>query len=117
MTPLEATPNQFREFLDDTDAKTLLMQLGLLDKLLEFSRQPGLAEPRADTLHYTDHPTHWITGIHYRGYTPAAKNGYAVHCIPKSVYSLDQFRAFARDRQRGVPIDLVESGWLRTPEN
>jgi hypothetical protein len=117
MTPLEATPNQVREFLDDTDAKTLLIQFGLLDKLLEFGRQPGLAEPRADTIHYTDHATHWIIGIRYRGYASADQNGYAVTCLPKSVYSFDQFRAFERDRLRGVPIDLEESGWLRPPQN
>jgi hypothetical protein len=109
MKPLSETPDEVRETLDDAIARTMLVQLGLLDRLLDLTRKPELPEPRADTMCDTNHSTHWILGIHYRGYPAAADNGYAVRCYPKSRYTLKQFRAAIRDTLGGsTPVDFQE---------
>jgi hypothetical protein len=47
MKPLSETPNELRETLDDTAARALLVQVGLLERLLDLTRKPELPEPRA----------------------------------------------------------------------
>ncbi len=117
MTPLEKTPHDLREFLDDADAKTVLVQVGLLDKLLELAGRADLPTPRADAVYYSDHPTHWVSGVHYHGYPLPADNGYAVRCFPKSRYSLNQFRQMIRGGAAAVPIGFAGGGWLQPPPN
>jgi hypothetical protein len=109
MQPLSDTPHEPRETLDDSEARALLVQLGLLDRLLDLTRKPELPEPRADVVCDTNHLTHWILGIHYRGYSAAADNGYAVRCLPKSRYTFEQFKSAIRsDLGRNTPIDFQE---------
>jgi hypothetical protein len=58
MPPLTETPHDMRETLDDASARTMLVQLGLLDRLLDLTRKAELPEPRADVVCDTNHPTH-----------------------------------------------------------
>jgi hypothetical protein len=120
MKPLSDTPDEMREALDDATARAMLVQLGLLGGLLELTRKPELPEPRADMVCDTNHPTHWILGVHYRGYPAAADNGYAVRFFPKSRYTVEQFRAaIRRDIGGATPIDYQETrkGGPRTRHN
>ncbi len=116
MKPLDATPNEMRETADDSTARAMLVQLGVLDRLLDLSRQTELAEPRADMVCDTDHATHWIFGVYYHGYPSATDNGYTLRCFPKSVYTLEQFRAAVRRDIGGTtPIDYQETWEGRPP--
>ncbi len=94
MAPITETPNEFRCFLDNTDAKLLLVQFGLLDKLLEGAKRPD--GPWSFYTYSWDHPTHWIIGAYFYGFSNPADNGFAVQCIPKSQFSLEQFRGIQR---------------------
>lgn len=110
MKLLSETPNELRQTMDDTEARTLLVEAGLLDDLLELTHKPELPEPRADAVCDTNHPTHWILGVNYRGFPAAADNGYAVRCFPKSLYTFDQFKTCIRDTLGGsIPVDFQKT--------
>ena len=120
MTPLEATPNQFRKITDDTDAKALLVQYGILEKLLEHRRPAHLSGEWSASLHFPGHPTHWISAVRYEGFTNPADNGYVLHCIPKSQCSFEQFRAALRAGVHTLfpsGVESSETGKLQPPLN
>src|SRR5207253_2885814 len=97
--PLSDTPNDVRQTIDDTEARAWLVELGHFDDLA-LAERAGLPEPRAESVCDTNHPTHWVFGVHYHGYPSAADNGYAVRCFPKSIYTIEQFKEIIR-RQLG----------------
>jgi hypothetical protein len=97
--PLSETPNEFRRILDNAEAKIVLMQLGIMEKLLEYATRPvgmSLSEPWSARIYSTDHPTHWIVADYFTGFANPADNGFAVACIPKSQVTLEQFREVQR---------------------
>ncbi len=123
MTPITDTPNEFRRILDDTDAKFVLIQFGLIDKLLEHGTRPAgvsLSEPWSSRIYFTDHPTHWLVADYYTGFSNPADNGFVVDCIPKSQVSLEQFRTVERQHAAArfpYDIETAEGGRLRPPQN
>ncbi|MSU62412.1 MAG: hypothetical protein EXS31_08450 [Pedosphaera sp.] len=123
MTPLTDTPNEFRRILDNAEAKVVLIQLRLIDKLLEHGTRPvgvSLSEPWSSRVYSTDHPTHWIVADYFCGFANPADNGFVVDCIPKSRVSLDQFRTVQRQQAAArFPhgIETGESGMLDVPNN
>jgi len=116
MKPLSETPHELRQTLDDATARSMLVQLGLLDRLLDLAHKPELTEPRADMVCDTEHATHWIFGVYYHGYPAAADNGYTLRCFPKSIYTFEQFRAaIRRDIGGDTPIDFQQTWEGRPP--
>src|SRR5438045_3728643 len=115
MTPLEATPHQFRKVTNDTEAQAILVTHGMYQKLFEHRRPAHLSGEWAACEHFSAHPSHWILAVRYEGFTNAADNGYVLHCFPKSQHSLEDFRRAVRAAMPVLfphGIEIAESGTL-----
>jgi hypothetical protein len=116
MTPISDTPDEVRSIIDDADAKLLLMQLGIIEKLLEHgkalkeSNVAGFSKSHAATAYSPDHPTHWIMATYCSGFTNPTDNGFMVDCIPKSRCSFEQFRVLRRQHTAAIFPKGIETG-------
>ena len=105
MKPLSKSPNEIVEISDDTDAKALLVQLGVINK---FPESPNLSEPWAARVGYADHPTHWIMATLFTGFPNAIDNGYVIYCLPKSQFALPDANQWLRANNQSLFPDGPE---------
>jgi hypothetical protein len=77
-----ANPDQLFHFLDNNEAKTLLSELGMIDK---FSIDSSGAEETITG----EIQTLYVLAGHRKGHPNEQANGYVVLCIPKTQYSPD----------------------------
>lgn len=100
---LNQMPSQFFQFDDDSEAKTILFELGLIDK---FSIKPPFAPSTAQFVTFGEHLTHFIFAMLFVGKTKQEDNGYVVFCLPKSEYSPESAMKFVQSKLegQGVPI-------------
>lgn len=85
MKPLSQLRNQIVAITDDTEAQTLLLQIGAIDK---FPASPNSRGPWAARVGYGGHPTHWIMATRFSGFPRSIDNGYLIECLPKSRFTL-----------------------------
>ena len=98
---------------NDAEAQTLLLKLGLLEKLQNVSREKStLASGATTRLDVWEHASHWITAFRYSGFVREEDNGYAVRCLPKSTVTKTQFSELVKKEVAGEfgdgrhPIEL-----------
>jgi hypothetical protein len=82
---LIANPDRLFHFLDNNEAKTLLSELGMIDK---FSIDSSGAEETIETI-TGEMQTHYVLAGHQKGHPKEQANAYVVLCIPKTQYSSD----------------------------
>ena len=97
-------PCQFFQIDDDAEAKTILFELGLIDK---FSIKPPYAQSTAQFVTYRDHPTHFIFAMLFVGKTKKEDNGYVVFCLPKREYSPESAMKFVHNKLEGQGIPVA----------
>ena len=68
---------------DDTVAKSVLLELGLINKFLN----GDLLTKRVDALAFDGIPTHHLVALRFHGFEEKKDNGYAVKLLPKSGFS------------------------------
>lgn len=90
---LSQNPHKMVTVEDDKEAKTLLFELGLIDK---FSKNPLLGASTAQAVTHGDHPTHFVFAMLFLGKTAKQDNGYLVYCLPKSQYPPSKAMEFVR---------------------
>ena len=100
---LNQMSSQFFQFDNDKEAKTVLFELGLIDK---FSIKPPYAQSTAQFVTYGEHPTHFIFAMLFVRKTKKEDNGYVVFCLPKSEFSPESAMKFVRSKLegQGVPV-------------
>lgn len=101
---LNQMPSQFFQFADDAEAKTILFELGLIDK---FSIKPPYNQSTAQSITYAEHPTHFIFAMLFLGKTKKEDNGYVVFCLPKSEYSPEDAMKFVHQKLEGQGIPVA----------
>ncbi|MGD1088953.1 MAG: hypothetical protein ABR955_09560 [Verrucomicrobiota bacterium] len=102
---LEQMPNLTFFFEKDDEAKTVLFEMGLIDK---FSQEPPYSQSTIQAVSYSEHATHFIIGLLYLGKTKPEDNGYLVYCLPKSQYSLQKAIQFRERILQGQGVSVVE---------
>lgn len=75
---LKDNPDMDFCFDDNTEAMTLLAELGLLGKLIE---NAPTNTPRGNAVVHGDFGTHYVVGILYAGHARPENNGYRVACL------------------------------------
>ena len=86
-------PNELVATTNDKKAKALLKKLGVLEKLNDMAAGKRKLPSRITRLDLWQHPTHWITALHYIGFERAEENGFAVRCQPKSMVTREMFKS------------------------
>jgi len=82
-------PNQPFQIQDNAEAKSLLLELGLLETFSDkMAANNGAGTTQIVT--YGEHPTHFIIALLFLGMTLATDNGYYVVCMPKNQFSEQQ---------------------------
>ena len=92
---LEKIPNESLTILDDTEAKMLLFELGLITRFTPKPSNVPKGRPSAQVVRYTEHTTHFILALLILGYPKEELNGYGIVCFPKSQMPLARFNEFA----------------------
>ena len=113
MKLLTNTPNDFRRITDDSEAKLILVELDILEKLLEAGKRPAgvsASEPWSSRAYSCNHSTHWVVADYFTGFANSADNGFVLHCFPRSKISLEEFRRAMREEAMGRFPFGVESG-------
>jgi hypothetical protein len=105
---LQQHPDDFVDIGDDAEARTLLLEAGLIDK---FAKEPP-STPWFELLTYADHPTHWLIGMLFRGFVDAKDNGYIVRCYPRSQFSEAQMKPILDSLKHSVTPYGGTSRWL-----
>ena len=90
---LARKPKDIHRFQHNGQIKSFLETFGLESK---FAKPPTDSEPSVQTVHFGEHPTHFILIALFRGNADARDNGFGVWCLPKKRYSYEQFIAFSR---------------------
>jgi len=101
MEILAGNPGKIVEFLRDTDAARLLLEVGVLGK---FIKNPHPGKPWF-SLAYTACDTHYIVGVTWMDSPDPAGNGYLVHCFPRSHYTAAQIKQWALAKYRDTSPD------------
>ena len=84
-------PNDFVEIGDQSNAKALLAEIGLLGKFRHLTPSKRVGQ----IMRHVSHKTHWILAVLWLGHSNSAKDGYIVYCLPRSQFSpemLDHFQ-------------------------
>jgi len=95
---LTKNPDQLFEITDDSEAKLLLTQLGLVDKFRK--KVPGVES--SNQIATGTCKTHYILALYFTGKTVETDNGYLVYAVPKSEVSVDQMIQYTAAILTGV---------------
>ena len=79
-----------------SQAKMLLLEIGILDQFLDNAPPPEWNGQWITSIGYADHPTHWIVGFQYLGFATPNENGYGAICIPKTECTTAELEARLR---------------------
>jgi len=101
---LKNAPNEQFDIADDTEAKVLLLELGILDRFK--NKVPPHETTQAVV--YGEHPTHHILAVLYSGHSNPADNGFVVFCLPRTRFSPHQFHLFADKFLGAAPDNIVD---------
>ena len=71
---------------DDNEATALAQHFGVIDHLIQ---SPNPSDHWLHIIGYPDHKTHYLLFLLYSGFKNAADNGYIVHYLPKSKFTMD----------------------------
>jgi hypothetical protein len=105
---LDQMPNLTFLFEKSDEAKTVLFEMGLIDK---FSQRPlYFHQSTLQAIGYSEHATHFIIGLLYLGKTKPEDNGYLAYCLPKSKYSPQEVIQFREDVLEGQGVSVVRKG-------
>jgi len=87
---LQKNPNQLFQFSEDSEAKVLLFELGLIDKFSKGVQNIASTNQVVTGLC----PTHYILAMFFTGKTIQSDNGYLVYAVPRSQVSPKQMGDF-----------------------
>lgn len=85
------------DITDDNQAKTLLLEIGIINEFNRCRRPEGFVGEWVSVVGYPDHATHWIIGFHYSGRPNASENGYGALCLPKCLVTSEQVERQIRE--------------------
>jgi hypothetical protein len=105
---------------NDTEACSLLLGLGILDKLANARTEAGaFAKPTVATVTSADHPTHYIFAVLYFGQSLPRDNGYSVWCFSRRLHTPEQadFQIEALIRSHGLKPEAASWFKIRSPKN
>ncbi len=80
---INANPHLAAQSKDDIKCKVLFSELGMLGLF------PKCEGPSLSVVEFPGHPTHWIIGMCWSGYSEPGGNGYGVFCLPKMHVSVE----------------------------
>ena len=89
-------PDSPFDFLENNNAATLLLEVGIIGKFL---KNPTPAEPWFSIVCKND-VSHFIIGVLYTGFPNEKDNGYVAHCLPKSEFSPKQAAEWVAGKYR-----------------
>ena len=95
---LAKNPGQVAEISDDRDATRLLLEVGIIDKIMK-NPTPG---KRWLSMACTACDTHYIIGVFFTDFPDAVDNGYFVHCLPRSHFTGAQAQQWAVAKYGGT---------------
>ena len=104
-------PNEIVSTTDDDEAKAFLSELRVLEKLQYGGAPEELLSRQVIRMDILHHATHWITALHYVGFERPEENGFAVRCLPKSMFTLEQFKLQSEAENR----EQFPHGYSDTP--
>ena len=90
---LARQPNELLQFSHNGQIKGLLAELGIENQLTQPSPHD---HETVQTVHFTEHPSHYILVARFLGYKHPMDNGHLAWCVPKRKYSFEQFMDFSR---------------------
>src|SRR4051812_5001956 len=93
-------PDRVVTFTDNVDAKTFLLAIGILDKLL--NPAPIASAETVMCAHFT-HPTHWVLGVRIHGNRDENENGFLATAWPKSKFPKSVIQAAIENQGLGSP--------------
>ena len=100
---LKQSPDEQIDISDDSEAKVLLLELGILNKFT--TKLPPHETTQAVV--YGEHPTHHILAVLYAGHAKTTDNGFVVFCLPRSRFSPEKFHLFANRFLNPTPTNIL----------
>ncbi len=94
MTPfISPHLDEHKIIADDNKARALAQHFGVIDHLIH---SPDPSDHWLNIVAYPEHKTHYLLFLLYSGFQNAADNGYVVHYLPKTKFTLSDAEQYVK---------------------